>query len=148
MNNFDMIDRDMIYKRFCKLDEFYEKLVDLQSLSKEEYLSNYKNILSSQRALEFSINICIDIGSHLESVLIGKGPETFVDIFKLLEKEHIITSELSNKMKDMVRFRNKLGHYYMDLDDSIVFSILQNNIDDFLLFKDEIINLIEKKEKS
>jgi uncharacterized protein YutE (UPF0331/DUF86 family) len=64
------LDKDMIYKRLRKLDEIYEKLVDLQTLSYEEYFSNYKNLYSSQRLLEFAINICIDIGAHIESVLV------------------------------------------------------------------------------
>ena len=144
MSNNPNLDKDMIFKRLHKLDEVYEKLVDLQSLSQEDYLSNYRNLYSSQRLLEFAINICIDIGAHVESVLVGKAPETFIDIWINLNKNNYISDQLTNKMKEMVRFRNKLGHYYMDIDDSMVYIILKENIDDFLKFKQEIMKILEK----
>jgi len=72
------IDRKIILKRFERLDELLLKLNRLKALSKREFLSDFKNYFSTQRALEIAINICIDIGAHIVSL---NKPETYSKIF-------------------------------------------------------------------
>ena len=59
------VNRDLILTRFNKLDQILENLRELKEIGKEVFVSNYKNYFSAQRALEISINICIDIGNHI-----------------------------------------------------------------------------------
>ncbi|KKN44918.1 hypothetical protein LCGC14_0688360 [marine sediment metagenome] len=44
----------------------------------------------------------------------------------------------------MVRFRNLLGHFYLEIDNEIIYNILQNNLKDFISFK-EVKEFIEGK---
>jgi len=39
----------------------------------------------------------------------------------------------------MVRFRNLLGHFYLEIDNEIIYNILQNNLKDFISFKEAIL---------
>jgi len=115
-------------------------------------LSNYKNYFTAQRTLEICINICIDIGNHIVSLNNTEKPETFSDVMKILAKHKVISDELSTQLIKMVRFRNLLGHFYLEIDNEIIYNILQKNIKDFSSFKKAILakfkgNLLENSEK-
>ncbi|KKK42870.1 hypothetical protein LCGC14_1199860 [marine sediment metagenome] len=133
------INRDLVITRFNKLDQILENLRELKEMGKEEFLSNYKNYFTAQRALEISINICIDIGNHIVTLNNKEKPETFTDIMKILAKNEIISDELENQLTKMVRFRNLLGHFYLEIDNEIIYNILQNNLKDFNSFKETIL---------
>ncbi len=114
-------------------------LRELKEISKEEFLSNFKNYFTAQRALEISINICIDIGNHIVTLNDKEKPETFTDIMKILAKCEIINDELETQFTKMVRFRNLLGHFYLEIDNEVIYNILQNNLGDFNAFKKAIL---------
>jgi uncharacterized protein YutE (UPF0331/DUF86 family) len=45
----------------------------------------------------------------------------------------------------MVSFRNRTVHLYWELDDDVVYDILQNNLGDFETFVDHILNSMEEQ---
>ncbi len=134
------INRDLILTRFNKLDKLLEYLSEIKTIEKKEFLSNYKNYFTAQRALEICINICIDIGNHIVSLTNKEKPETFTDIIKILAKHEIISPGLETQLTKMVRFRNLLGHLYLEIDNEIIYNILQVNLDDFSSFKKAVLN--------
>jgi len=52
----------------------------------------------------------------------------------------IIDNELEEKLIKMTKFRNLLGHLYMEINNEKIYEILQNNLNDFNLFKKHIIS--------
>ncbi|MCK4383391.1 MAG: DUF86 domain-containing protein [Candidatus Lokiarchaeota archaeon] len=116
-----------------------ENLRELKEIRKDAFLFNYKNYFSAQRALEISIKLCIDIGNHIVTLNNKEKPETFTDIVKILTKHEIISNELETQLTRMVKFRNLLGHLYLEIDNEIIYDILQNNLKDFNSFKKAIL---------
>ncbi|TKJ22107.1 MAG: hypothetical protein CEE43_07780 [Promethearchaeota archaeon Loki_b32] len=133
------INRDLVITRLNKLNELLDILNELKNIKKEDFLSNYKNYFTTQRTLEICINICIDIGNHIVSLNNIERPETFSDIIKILAKHNVISEELSTRLIKMVRFRNLLGHFYLEIDNEIIYNILQNDIKDFNSFREAIL---------
>lgn len=139
------IDRNLIINRFKKMDELFQNLEEIKKYSKNEFQSNFLLYLSAQRALETCINICIDIGNHILSLNKNGKPETYSDIFVQLSRLNIINSELEEKLIKMTKFRNLLGHLYMDINNEKIYEILQNNLNDFKLFKRDIISKFKEQ---
>jgi len=139
------IERDIVLHRFKKMDELIQHLEEIKKKNKEEFLSNYLLYLSAQRALETCINICIDIGNHILSLNKNGKPETYSDIFNELSKLNIISKELEENLIKMTKFRNLLGHLYMDINNEKIYDILQTNIGDFNLFKKEIFSKFKEQ---
>ncbi len=110
-------------------------LKEISKITKKEFLSNYLLYLSAQRALETSINICIDIGNHILSLNRNGAPETYSEIFSELSKLNIIDKDLEEKLVKMVKFRNLLGHLYMEINNEMIYEILQFNLKDFEEYK-------------
>ncbi|MHA1490025.1 MAG: HepT-like ribonuclease domain-containing protein [Promethearchaeota archaeon] len=45
----------------------------------------------------------------------------------------------------MVKFRNLLGLFYLEIDNEIIYEILQNNLGDFKSFKEEILTKFKEE---
>ena len=99
-------------------------LEDIKKKSKEDFLSNYNLYLSAQRALEVCINICIDIGNHIISLNENSKAETYAQIFEVLENMNIIPNKRKERLIQMVKFRDFLGHLYMDIDNEKVYEYI------------------------
>ena len=139
------IDRNLIINRFKKMDVLLQNLEEIKKYNKKEFQTNFLLYLSAQRALETCINICIDIGNHILSFNKNGKPETYSDIFVELSKINVINADLEEKLIKMTKFRNLLGHLYMDINNEKIYEILQNNLNDFNLFKRQIISKFKEQ---
>ncbi len=128
------------------MDKLLEALNSYKNYQEEEFLSNITIQLSTERAFEICINICIDIGSHILVSIGNNNSESYKDIFVNLGKEQIISIPFAKKMSNMAGFRNILGHFYMEIDISRVYQLLQTGLNDFILFKKEILRFLSSSE--
>jgi len=120
---------DLVQKNFPnKLEEF--KSLDL-----------IKDVI--YKRIEASIQEIIKICSIINSDLKLGIPSNRDDIFSTLEEKEIISKELGAKIKKMKSFRNFLVHRYGQIQDEIAYEDIKNGFDDFILFKKEILKLIE-----
>lgn len=111
----------------------------------EEYDNNPDNlhnytkqdsiVLNLQRACEASIDLAMHVVAEKKLGL----PQHSRDAFTLLEKEGIIPSSLSEKMKAMVGFRNIAVHDYQELNLAILQKILDGHLADFTEYTKTIL---------
>lgn len=98
----------------------------------------YKRIESS---IENIIDICAIINTDLDLGI----PESDESILDNLNKEGIISDEMTDVLKNMKGFRNILVHRYAYTDDKIAYSVIKENLNDFYKFIDIIEEFIEKR---
>ncbi|MDQ6600752.1 type VII toxin-antitoxin system HepT family RNase toxin [Bacillus salipaludis] len=111
----------------------------------EEYANNPENlrnytkqdsiVLNLQRACEASIDLSMHIVAEKKLGL----PQNSRDAFSLLEEEGILPPFLSQKMKNMVGFRNIAVHDYQEINLTILQKILENHLVDFFQFTKTIL---------
>lgn len=126
-----MIDSTVINSRIGKLRDYLKILKEISQEDEIEFTQNYKIYGLAERYLQLAIECVLDIGNHLISRLEFKKPETYQDIFIILGKNSIIPEEFSEKVAKMAGFRNILVHGYLDLDESIVYNHLKEDLKDF-----------------
>ena len=85
-----------------------------------------------------SVQLCVDIGSHVISETEESAPTTMGDVFSTLEKLKVITPTVCGSMKKAVGFRNVAVHNYDVINWEIVFAICQTFLVDFRQFAREI----------
>ena len=94
----------------------------LNNLTKLESIT-----LNLQRACEASI----DLAMHIVKRFSLGVPERSRDAFGLMEKNGLLSGELSQRMQRMVGFRNIAVHQYEELDAAVVVSIVEKHLIDF-----------------
>jgi uncharacterized protein YutE (UPF0331/DUF86 family) len=100
-----------------------------------------------ERTLHIAIEGCIDVAQHIISDEKLREPTSYRDTFVVLAENRILNPDDLAKFENIASFRNLLVHYYERVDDSIVFGIFKNNLDDFDLFVEKIIRFLDKDYK-
>ena len=122
------------------LEQLEEHLLTIERMSftLEELLGDLDVQHLIERRLHLSIEICIDVASHLAAELKLPGREKASDLFPLLGKNRIITNKLSQKLAKAVGFRNILVHEYAKIDHHLVYHYYQEDLDDLRQFARQI----------
>jgi len=77
-----------------------------------------------------SIEAVIDLSNHLITQNKMRVPESYAETFKVLAEANVIEEELSKRLMEMAKFRNRLVHIYWEVDDELIYSIIKEDIND------------------
>lgn len=136
------IDSMVINSRISKLREYIDILNDLKKEDYEKFINDYKVYGLAERYLQLAIECILDIGNHIISRFEYTKPETYQDILLILGKNSIIPEKFANKISKMAGFRNILIHNYLEVDRSLVYRFLPENIPDFERFIKMIVKFM------
>ena len=91
---------------------------------------------ATERALQVSVEVMIDVSERLLALNNIKPANTSAENFNNLEKIGLINN--TDDYKDMVRYRNFIVHRYEKVDTGIIYSIIQNKLHLFEQFIDKV----------
>ena len=111
-------------------EEYADQPANLNNFTKQDSI-----ILNLQRACEASIDLAMHIVAEKKLGL----PQNSRDAFTFLEKEEVISSPLSQKMKAMVGFRNIAVHDYQEVNLVILQKILEDHLVDFMEYTKTVL---------
>lgn len=92
---------------------------------------------------EYAIENVFDICAILNADLHIGVPGTDEDILENLVRRGVLPPEARQNLKMMKGFRNIVVHRYGAINDALAFSILEEHIDDFSLFRQEIERFLQ-----
>jgi len=101
----------------------------------EDYLRQDAVALNLQRACEQ----CIDLANYVIKLRKLGLPKDSKESFRLLASNRTISADLAKKLEGMVGFRNVLVHEYQRMDIDLMIDVIENRLDDLLLFTDYIL---------
>lgn len=135
-----MVSSQKIAEKLIALDEFLLLLKEIGSISSEAFLKDKIFIGSAKYYLQVSIECCLDIANHIIASERFRAPKDYADSFKILEEMNIVPGELSRKLQQMAKFRNRLVHLYGEIDNQYVYDFMREDIDDIREFRSMIKN--------
>ena len=131
-----------------QVSKYLGQLQDIAQIPREEYLNDHILQGASERYLHLCIESCINIGNRLISILQTEerfaAPKTYADVFRELEKHHII-KDLEPSMIEMTKFRNRLVHLYWDIAPETVYEIIQTNLQDIDQYLKQIVSYLSTR---
>jgi len=136
-----LVDRTLILRKLAELEEYLGQIREFSSVSTESYLGDWKIRRIVERTLQIMIELCIDIAGHIISDRRLRVPVSYADTFKSLAEAGLITPQISDVMEKMAKFRNIVVHQYEKVDTEIVILILRKHLDDFLVFRDAVLQM-------
>ena len=102
-----MVKPEVIENRIKKLQDYLEKLLKLKSISKNEFISDFRNSDSAKYLLQVSIECCLDIANHIIASEKYRSPEDYADSFRVLNEREIVPNSLISRLIEMAKFRNR-----------------------------------------
>jgi len=140
-----MVDRTLILRKLAEIEEYLAQIREFKDISVDQYSKDWKIQRIVERTLQMMIEACVDIAAHIISDRGYRIPKTYADTFKVLYEREILTEDLFKVMEKMAKFRNIIVHHYNTIEPEIVIGILKKNLEDLLLFKDAILNSLQKE---
>lgn len=125
MSNLSVIEAKISHiQKYLKLLERY------QEFSQKEIEQNPDLRGAVERYLYLAVQATLDLG---EAIIAFKGfrrPGTYTDVFYILEEEKFVSTDLSEKLVNMTKFRNVIAHDYEKVDFGIVYDALKSRLTD------------------
>jgi uncharacterized protein YutE (UPF0331/DUF86 family) len=131
MNDDIIINKSETIRRCLqRVQEVYQD--DPENLN--DFIKQDSIILNIQRACEASI----DLAMHVTAEKGFEVPQNSRDVFQIIERNRLISPDLSAKLQAMVGFRNIAVHDYQSIHLGILQKIIENHLKDLLVFADII----------
>lgn len=139
-----MVEASTVRKLLDTIEVRLGRLSSLSTVSFDEFRQDEAIQDRVERNFEVCIQACIDLGAHILADLPRVQPETYADVFRRLEEEEIITSDLSAELQKMAGFRNLLVHGYAELLAASVHANL-SRLGDIQEYVNQLLPYLEKQ---
>ena len=107
-----------------------EKLEILRAMGYEEFTSDFRNIDSSLHRFQTSIQALVDISGYIIASLGLRAPGTSGEVIDILVEHGLLNAAQRDRYISMIQFRNRIVHFYNDIDLRILYQILQEQVVD------------------
>ena len=130
-----------------KLDiipENLEKLEILRAMGYEKFTSDFRNIDSALHRFQTSIQALVDIGGYIIASLGLRTPGTSGEVIDILVDHGLLNADRRDRYISMIQFRNRIVHFYNNIDLKVLYQILQEELLDIRELYRTLILVIEE----
>ena len=124
---------------------YLEQLSKIKPNTFEEYEKDFKTKAACERYFEKIAEAVLDLALLIIKEKNLQTPEEENEAFEILEKENIMNSNLTKKLKGMRGMRNIIAHQYSDVNDELIYTAISKEIEDDVKAFLEIIKKLNKK---
>jgi uncharacterized protein YutE (UPF0331/DUF86 family) len=133
-----MVSPQKVLKKFNLLEEYLRILEQISQTPEEEFLKDKILIGSAKYYIQISIECCIDVATHIISSEGFRSPAEYADSFRVLMENGILDKELTGRLVQMAKFRNRLVHLYGEIQDDFVYRAITSDLKDIIRFQEQI----------
>jgi uncharacterized protein YutE (UPF0331/DUF86 family)/predicted nucleotidyltransferase len=148
MGEVNMIDKGQI-ERFVFLirDAVHElQSLSLKEIGLERYQANKRTRALSEHYLRLAIEATLDLGRHVV-VKTGLGvPQEYREVGKILGEKGVVPVDLGKKLEAMAGMRNVLVHLYWDIDYTLLYKTIVEEMDTFERCSERIFHYLDRLE--
>jgi len=142
------LNRDFVIQKTGYVKEQTSALRNLvESISKEEILSDPWIIRGVKYSLQTAVEACIELSYHVCAKQFGQAPVDSHDSLRYLCLNEIISEAEMVGYSSMFTFRTRLIHGNQDISNERLYRIISENLEDLELFTQYVLKLL-KAERS
>ncbi|MHB8076489.1 DUF86 domain-containing protein [Desulfosporosinus fructosivorans] len=125
-----MVDKDIIQRKLSFIDLKLGNLETLKLMERHDFLASFQAVDAAKYNLQVCIEALIDVSNHVVARERWGIPSTSAEVVKLIIQHGVLDKDKEPSLVQMVKFRNRIVHLYQEVDDSEIYRILQENLDD------------------
>ncbi|MDO9534819.1 MAG: DUF86 domain-containing protein [Bacillota bacterium] len=138
-----MVNSSKVLQKLRIIKENLSKLTVLKNVSEEEFINDFQKFDAAKYNLQTTIEAMVDICNHIISRMDFELPRTNADSFRILCREKILNQDMEDSFLAMSRFRNRVVHMYVQVDNREIYQIIQVNLGDFTEFIKDITRFLD-----
>lgn len=126
-----MVDQDKLSSRLNALESYLAELRTFRGTTREEFVREPALHHLAERYLHLACECVLDIAHHVIADQGYRQATSYKSAIDILTEEHLISEDLSKRLKGWMGFRNVLVHFYMDIDHGRSHDAIQEDLGDF-----------------
>lgn len=134
-----MVSTEKISRKFIQLEEYLELLNKIGEKTEKEFLEDKILIGSAKYYLQVSIECCLGVANHIIASEKYRAPKDYADTFSVLGESGVIEKGLSQNLKQMAKFRNRLVHLYAEIENSSIYAYIKEDLKDIRTFRHTVM---------
>jgi uncharacterized protein YutE (UPF0331/DUF86 family) len=140
-----MVNNEKIRNKLRAITTCLEKLDHLKTYSRDQFIREYTLTDTSRHNLQIAVEAMLDIANHIIARHSFEIPKSNAESFVILCKHGILNEKSQDIYIAMARFRNRIVHMYDEVDNTEVYGILQEYLDDYRSFMADIVKYLDQK---
>lgn len=124
-------DVEIVRDREARIRVYLNDLDVLADIPEDAFLQNRERQYAILHALQLAIEASVDIATHICAADDLGIPTSYAEAFDLLERHRVLDAPLAGDMRAMARFRNRIVHFYGDIDLRLVYRLVRERRSDF-----------------
>ncbi len=124
-------DAEIVRDRESRIRRYVSDLRQLSNIPEAAFLENRERQYAVLHALQLAIEASVEIATHLCAADNLGLPSSYAEAFDHLQTAGVIERALGDQLRGMARFRNRIVHFYGDVDLKLVYRILAERLEDF-----------------
>jgi uncharacterized protein YutE (UPF0331/DUF86 family) len=141
-----VLKKETVEARLQFLRETIDKLEKLKSVPQDEFTRLYEKYWLAEHGLHLAAEAIFDISNHILVGHFGERVAGYDKVMERLNEKNVISTNIAKCFTRMGGFRNILVHEYMEIDRQKVYERIQNGLDDFKLFAQEILKWLDQQQ--
>ena len=137
------VDEKIILERADIIQKSLKKLEGLKHLTPGRFMLD-ENFAVAEHYLRYALEATFDICAHI----LARIPDVQVDEYKKMAlemgRQKIVSMDFAEKkLHKMAGYRNRLTHFYFEVNAEEMYKIIQNDLGDFKMFQKYIKKILE-----
>lgn len=126
-----------------RLKDYLKKLNELKVHGEKEFLDNWKICWEIDHGLHLAVQIAIDLAREIITSSNFRKPRNYRETFVILVENKVISVEIGKEMEELAKFRNRLIHEYLFLDQKETYKIFKEKLPFLENFAEETAKFIK-----
>ena len=131
------IEKDIVLKRIEGIEGEVKELQTLSGKPFEEF-KNSDSWKLTQFHLHRALEGVFNIGNHILSRIPGATATQYKEIATKLAENKIISSDFTEKLVKMAKYRNRIVHFYAEITPEELYKLINEDLGDFDIFLSSI----------
>lgn len=119
-------DFDVVERRLRALADALADLSRLRGVDATALGSDPITRAAAERLLQVTVDLAVDVNSHLAAALLRRAPATGRESFRAAADAGVLSRTLADRLAPAAGLRNVLVHRYVDIDLHLVASAVAN----------------------
>lgn len=116
--------------RIAWVDRMLAAIRDRPLDDRETFMADERNIWAAESCLRRALEALFDLGRHVAVKGFGRGVSEYREIARELASEGVIGPSEAERMERMAGYRNRMVHFYHDVDPTELYSICTEHLDE------------------
>jgi uncharacterized protein YutE (UPF0331/DUF86 family) len=134
------ISKRVVVDRLEWIDRMITEIQSLPLANLDEFMADTRNIWSAESCLRRGLEALFDLGRHILAKGFGQGASEFKEIASGLAARGVISEDDRQLMHLLAEYRNRLVHFYHEVDAEELYQICRSELGDLRRLVDALRN--------